>query len=81
MPPKAPEFPKVVFRTENSEELKFGYLAIIDGVPWLAHSDEDARQRVFPLMVQLDPTHLEEDADTAEGTRFFRYRVALAVRR
>jgi len=51
----------------------FGYLSIIDGVPWLAATEEEAATRVPATMFQLDPQLLEALENAETGEKYLRY--------
>lgn len=73
------EYPRVFFRTRRNAnaEFKFGYLSIIDGIPWVAPSLTEAQSKIPLTMLRLEPEHLEEHDDDATGERYFLYRVVL----
>lgn len=71
--------PRVFFRTEAGAalNLSWGYLCIIDGVPWLAATPEEAQSRIPATMLRLDPQHLEAQRDSETGDQYFLYRPVL----
>ena len=55
----------------------FGYLGIIDGVPWLAATIEDAKAGTIANMHRLDQQQLEVKTDHDTGRQFFLYQGVL----
>ena len=74
------DHPRVYFRLVGEDfGDSCGYLFIIDGVPWLAATREDAASRVSALMHQLDPQLLQERRDSETGEQFFCYQPYLQI--
>ena len=78
--PDDPDHPQVIFREAGGGGIGLGYLAIIDGIPWLAVSLEEARSRVPATMIRLDAQLLKEQQNSDTGERGFLYRGSLPVR-
>ena len=74
------DHPPVYFRKEGDRDWSQGFLAIIDGAPWLAGSLDEARSRVPATMFRLVPEHLQEMRDSETGEQIFRYRHTLPIR-
>ena len=70
------EYPRVSFRFMRGTLMytALGYLSIIDGVPYVAETLEDAKGRRPAMMFRLDPEHLEERHDDVTGEQYFLYR-------
>jgi hypothetical protein len=78
-----PNHPRVFFPSESrfpfpsdspGEYVAYGYLFIVDGIPWAAKTLEDARAGVPAIPTQLDPQLLEEVPSSGSQPRHFRYR-------
>ena len=75
------DHPHVFFRLVGEEfGESFGYLSIIDGIPWLASSLEEAQSRIPATMFRLDPQHLVEQPNAKTGQWEFLYRAYLEMR-
>jgi hypothetical protein len=57
-----------------------GFLAIIDGIPWLAPTIEDAKAGVLATMHRLNPQLLEPQIDATGKLSCFHYGGALYER-
>jgi len=66
---------------EGDFNIGWGYLAIINGVPWLAATSEEAKSQIPATMIRLDPRLLEEQRDTEKDEQFFLYRGPLQAPR
>ncbi|HWY14893.1 MAG TPA: hypothetical protein VNX86_07125 [Rhizomicrobium sp.] len=73
------DFPRVFFRLDGPGDFNigWGYLSIIDGVPWLASNLDEAKNRIPATMFQLDPLTLLEQHDSETGEQFFVYQARL----
>lgn len=69
------DHPRVFFPADSpGEAVTFGYLFIIDGVPWAALTLEDARAGVPAIPSPLDPQFLEGQPELPSGEKQFQYR-------
>lgn len=68
------EHPRISFTVEGAEEREFfGFLSIVDGLPYLAPSIETAKSQKPYSMLRLDPLHLLGSENFAEFQSFFLY--------
>lgn len=69
------DYPRVFFPSDSPEDAPtFGYLFIVDGVPWVAKTLEDARAHMPAIPSPLDPQLLEGSSEQPTGERQFQYR-------
>jgi hypothetical protein len=72
--------PFVYFRYEQAGlRIGWGYLTIVNGIPWLASTAADAQEVPAPIwkMHKLDPSLLEEESSPQHDRQTFSYRGAL----
>lgn len=79
-----PDHPTVLVRLHMRGEgtgmqVYYGYLSIIDGVPWLATTLDDARSKVTGLMQRLDPQKLDMSHDGPEGAPQWTYQMEVSL--
>ena len=77
------KFSYVHFRYDQAgTRIGWGHLTIVDGVPWMASSETDAKEnppRIWK-MHRLDPRLLEKESSSPGERQMFAYRGELSAR-
>jgi hypothetical protein len=69
------DHPRVFFPSDSpGEHITFGYLFMIDGVPWVARTLEDARDHFPAISTPLDPQLLEGCSNGKQEPQPLQYR-------